>query len=101
MLTGGAPCVLCYVSLQHLLPLLARPGSWDVLVAHYLGVDHAGHTYGVNSRQMEDKLAQMDDQVSTVIGEQTPHHCAPPQTVLPFSSAGPTSSIWQVHLSHP
>jgi phosphatidylinositol glycan class O len=55
--------------LQHLLPLLARPDSWDVLIAHYLGVDHAGHTYGVNSRQMEDKLAQMDEQVSTVIGK--------------------------------
>lgn len=61
-------CVLlCFP--QHLLPLLARPDSWDVLIAHYLGVDHAGHTYGVNSRQMEDKLAQMDEQVSTVIGE--------------------------------
>jgi phosphatidylinositol glycan class O len=59
--------LLCF--LQHLLPLLARPDSWDVLIAHYLGVDHAGHTYGVNSRQMEDKLAQMDEQVSTVIGK--------------------------------
>lgn len=55
--------------LQHLLPLLERPHSWDVLIAHYLGVDHAGHTHGVNSRQMVEKLAQMDDQVSTVLGE--------------------------------
>jgi phosphatidylinositol glycan class O len=55
---------------QHLVPLLDRPDSWDVLIAHYLGVDHAGHTYGVNSKQMDEKLAQMDDQVSTVIGEQ-------------------------------
>lgn len=54
---------------QHLIPLLARPHSWDVLIAHYLGVDHAGHTHGVASRQMEAKLAQMDDQVSTVMGE--------------------------------
>jgi phosphatidylinositol glycan class O len=63
----------CYV-LQHLVPLLDRPNSWDVLIAHYLGVDHAGHTYGVNSRHMEEKLAQMDDQVSTVIGKQQ-HGC--------------------------
>lgn len=55
--------------MQHLIPLLKRPDSWDLLIAHWLGVDHAGHTYGVNSRQMEDKLAQMDDQVSKVIGE--------------------------------
>ena len=62
-------CCLAHSLLQHLLPLLGRPDSWDVLIAHYLGVDHAGHTHGVNSRQMEAKLAQMDDQVSTVIGE--------------------------------
>jgi phosphatidylinositol glycan class O len=51
------------------------------MIAHYLGVDHAGHTYGVNSRQMEDKLAQMDDQVSTVIGEQLVAHSSPTEPV--------------------
>lgn len=61
--------LLMLLCLQHLLPLLDRPDSWDVLIAHYLGVDHAGHTHGVNSRQMQDKLAQMDQQISTVIGE--------------------------------
>lgn len=57
--------------LQHLVPMLERPETWDVLIAHYLGVDHAGHTYGVNSNQMSAKLQQMDDQVSLVIGEVT------------------------------
>ncbi|KAF6264465.1 hypothetical protein COO60DRAFT_1624241 [Scenedesmus sp. NREL 46B-D3] len=52
---------------EHLLPLLAQSDSWDVLIAHYLGVDHAGHTYGVGSRQMETKLDQMDSQVSHVM----------------------------------
>lgn len=56
--------------MQNLVPLLSRPDSWDVLIAHYLGVDHAGHTYGTNSKQMEEKLKQMDEQVSDVIGEQ-------------------------------
>lgn len=55
--------------LQHLLPLLASPSSWDVLIGHYLGVDHAGHSHGVASRQMEAKLGQMDDQVSQVLGK--------------------------------
>jgi phosphatidylinositol glycan class O len=41
---------------------------WDVLTAHYLGVDHAGHSHGVRSPQMVTKLAQMDAQVATVIG---------------------------------
>ncbi len=44
------------------------PGSWDVLVAHYLGVDHAGHTYGAASPQMYDKLRQMDEQAAAVAG---------------------------------
>ncbi|WIA08544.1 hypothetical protein OEZ85_007976 [Tetradesmus obliquus] len=52
---------------EHLLPLLASPSSWDVLIGHYLGVDHAGHSHGVASRQMEAKLGQMDDQVSQVL----------------------------------
>eukprot|EP00878_Enallax_costatus_P014400 GHUV01015060.1.p1 GENE.GHUV01015060.1~~GHUV01015060.1.p1 ORF type:complete len:547 (+),score=125.93 GHUV01015060.1:308-1948(+) len=52
---------------EHLVPLLSRPETWDILIAHYLGVDHAGHTYGVNSRHMSAKLQQMDDQVSQVI----------------------------------
>jgi len=37
------------------LPLTLE--SWDgLLVAHYLGVDHCGHTYGVGSEEMADKL---------------------------------------------
>ncbi|KAG2425616.1 hypothetical protein HYH02_014990 [Chlamydomonas schloesseri] len=44
---------------------VATPG-WEVLVAHYLGVDHAGHTYGGNSAQMYGKLQQMDEQISQI-----------------------------------
>ena len=61
--------VLHFLVLQHLIPLLGRPDTWDVLVAHYLGVDHAGHSHGVNSPQMKKKLNQMDDQIAEVIGE--------------------------------
>ncbi|CAD7702958.1 unnamed protein product [Ostreobium quekettii] len=53
---------------EHLLPLaLNRTGDWDVLIAHYLGVDHAGHTFGVQSPQMVRKLHQMDDQISETV----------------------------------
>lgn len=52
---------------EHLPGLLGRPDDWDVLVAHYLGVDHAGHTFGVSSPSMVDKLHQMDDQVAEVV----------------------------------
>jgi hypothetical protein len=31
-----------------------------VLIAHFLGVDHAGHTHGVDSAEMAAKLAELD-----------------------------------------
>lgn len=34
--------------------------DWDVLVAHFLGVDHVGHTFGPASQAMADKLDQMN-----------------------------------------
>jgi GPI ethanolamine phosphate transferase 3 subunit O len=47
---------------EHILPLLneEKKGLWDVLIAHYLGVDHAGHRYGPNHPAMTAKLQQMD-----------------------------------------
>lgn len=49
-----------------LVPTVAR-GGWDVVVAHYLGVDHAGHAYGVDSGEMRDKLREIDDGVRRVV----------------------------------
>ncbi|KAK7514944.1 GPI ethanolamine phosphate transferase 3 [Phyllosticta citriasiana] len=47
---------------EHLFPYLAPANSskWDVLIGHYLGVDHAGHRYGPDHPAMTDKLQQMD-----------------------------------------
>ena len=47
---------------EHLMPLLALANSsqWDLIFAHYLGVDHAGHRYGPDHPAMADKLLQMD-----------------------------------------
>ena len=47
---------------EHLIPLLAPANisQWDVIFAHYLGVDHAGHRYGPDHQAMADKLRQMD-----------------------------------------
>lgn len=52
---------------QHLLPTLKAPSNWDVLIAHYLGVDHCGHTFGVDSPQMTEKLQQMDKHIGAVL----------------------------------
>ena len=46
--------------LQRIYDEMKRP-DWDILIAHFLGVDHCGHTYGPNSQAMEDKLLQMND----------------------------------------
>ncbi|KAK9829047.1 hypothetical protein WJX72_003633 [[Myrmecia] bisecta] len=52
---------------KHLVPALEAPEDWDVLIGHYLGVDHAGHTFDVNSQHMVEKLQQMDQQISQVL----------------------------------
>ncbi|KAJ8769948.1 hypothetical protein K2173_009030 [Erythroxylum novogranatense] len=43
--------------IEHLFPALFQE-DWDVLIAHFLGVDHAGHIYGVDSLPMVEKLEQ-------------------------------------------
>lgn len=35
--------------------------EWDVMMLHYLGVDHIGHQYGFNSDLFPAKLNEMDD----------------------------------------
>ncbi|KAI9822271.1 MAG: mannose-ethanolamine phosphotransferase gpi13 [Thelocarpon impressellum] len=61
---------------EHLLPLLqpANTSKWDVLIGHYLGVDHAGHRYGPDHPAMTAKLRQMDDvfrEVMDILDDQT------------------------------
>lgn len=47
---------------EHIFPLLEAnmSGRWDVIIGHYLGVDHAGHRYGPDHPAMAEKLKQMD-----------------------------------------
>ncbi|KAL7416157.1 hypothetical protein BDY24DRAFT_381198 [Mrakia frigida] len=54
---------------QHLLPLLEseRSGEWDVLIAHFLGVDHVGHRVGPSNPTMKTKLEQMDDVLRDIV----------------------------------
>lgn len=47
------------VSLSLSVPTVSG-GDWDVLVAHFLGVDHCGHRFGPDHPAMADKLTQMD-----------------------------------------
>lgn len=61
---------------EHVLPLLKKKGleagdvgreDWDVLIAHFLGVDHAGHRYGPDHPAMTAKLAQMDGVLRDIV----------------------------------
>lgn len=56
---------------DHIFPLLHPENStrWDVLFAHYLGVDHAGHRYGPDHSAMSEKLQQMDQIVQRLIDD--------------------------------
>ena len=52
--------------------------SYELIVAHFLGVDHVGHTYGPNNPHMERKLHQMDVMLSdtlNIIDDAPPQSC--------------------------
>lgn len=51
---------------EHLLPQM-RTSDWDVIVAHFLGVDHAGHRYHVKHPELSEKLVQMNSWVEEVV----------------------------------
>ena len=41
--------------------------DWDVVIAHFLGVDHVGHRFGPNNPAMKTKLEEMNTVLSDVI----------------------------------
>lgn len=44
---------------KNLYPEIVKD-DWDVLIAHFLGVDHCGHRYGPNHKEMERKLNEIN-----------------------------------------
>ncbi|CAI9113242.1 OLC1v1013815C1 [Oldenlandia corymbosa var. corymbosa] len=52
--------------IEHIFPWLYRE-DWDVLIAHFLGVDHAGHIHGVDSSLMVEKLEQYNGMLEKVV----------------------------------
>ncbi|KAK7949753.1 GPI ethanolamine phosphate transferase 3 [Apiospora saccharicola] len=55
--------------LEHIFPLMQKENQtqWDVLIGHFLGVDHAGHRYGPNHAAMTAKLQQMNSFVQDLV----------------------------------
>uniref|UniRef100_A0A8C0AS81 GPI ethanolamine phosphate transferase 3, catalytic subunit n=1 Tax=Buteo japonicus TaxID=224669 RepID=A0A8C0AS81_9AVES len=52
--------------LQHLYPT-GKHGEWDVLIAHFLGVDHCGHKHGPDHPEMAKKLTQMNEMLRSLV----------------------------------
>ncbi|XP_049752112.1 GPI ethanolamine phosphate transferase 3 isoform X1 [Elephas maximus indicus] len=52
--------------LEHLYPTMDG-GEWDVLIAHFLGVDHCGHKHGPHHPEMAKKLSQMDQMIQGLV----------------------------------
>lgn len=56
---------------RHVMPELEN-NDWDVMILHYLGLDHAGHLGGIDSQIMRSKQLEMDgmvEQIYTRLGE--------------------------------
>ncbi|XP_038072067.1 GPI ethanolamine phosphate transferase 3-like [Patiria miniata] len=52
--------------IEHLVPEMAEQ-DWDLIVAHFLGVDHCGHRFGPFHSAMGEKLLQMDQVLRSVV----------------------------------
>ncbi|CAG8654290.1 23476_t:CDS:2, partial [Gigaspora rosea] len=50
---------------RNIKPQLSKP-DWDVLIFHYLGLDHVGHSGGPHSPLMRPKQKEMDDVVKII-----------------------------------
>ncbi|CAI5756590.1 unnamed protein product [Candida verbasci] len=55
--------------IEHLFPLIEKDqcSKWDLLIGHFLGVDHVGHRYGPRHYTMKQKLNQMNDVITKVV----------------------------------
>ncbi|RZF45632.1 hypothetical protein LSTR_LSTR010583 [Laodelphax striatellus] len=51
---------------EHLVPSI-KQNDWDVIIAHFLGVDHCGHRYGPLHREMSRKLKEMNNIIREVV----------------------------------
>lgn len=52
----------------HLFPEM-HTRDWTLLIGHFLGVDHVGHTFGPKDVHMQTKLEQMNEILSRVIDQ--------------------------------
>lgn len=52
---------------RHLANELKPTANWDIMILHYLGLDHIGHMGGPRSPLMPNKLTEMDNIIKRII----------------------------------
>ncbi|KAI9267362.1 alkaline-phosphatase-like protein, partial [Sporodiniella umbellata] len=56
--------------LKHLWPLLENKNhEWNLTIAHFLGVDHCGHTHGPSHPNMARKLTEMNGVIERLLAQ--------------------------------
>lgn len=51
---------------RHIQPNLDNKDNWDVLILHYLGLDHIGHALGSSPPEMDLKQQELDSIIETL-----------------------------------
>lgn len=51
---------------RHIQPNLDNKDNWDVLILHYLGLDHIGHALGSSPPEMDAKQQELDSIIKTL-----------------------------------
>jgi len=46
---------------------IAEMKDWDILIGHVIGVDHAGHTFGPRSDELERKLIDTEKEIEQIV----------------------------------
>ncbi|KFM61990.1 GPI ethanolamine phosphate transferase 2, partial [Stegodyphus mimosarum] len=75
---------------RHLTDELSKE-DWNVMILHYLGVDHIGHAFGPNSEYLAPKLKEMDNVIKHIY-EKLKHKSKIPSLVIICGDHGMTSS---------
>ncbi|KAL7017327.1 hypothetical protein ACKWTF_010317 [Chironomus riparius] len=50
-------------AIMKILPTELKKPDWDVIITHFLGVDHCGHKHGALHHEMSRKLTEMNDMI--------------------------------------
>lgn len=68
-----------------------KENDWTIMILHFLGVDHIGHTYGPLSKHLPSKLIEMDE-VIKLIYQNMKNNSKIPSLIIVCGDHGMTAS---------